>query len=185
MLTVKLVPHHEEYAERIFLLSSDPQVNEHLSFKDDTVENTKWFINHIINEEKEGKAISRVIVNEENEVIGVTSLINIDHDKRHCSIGSWIGKEYWGKGYNQKAKEEILKIAFEQLDLDVVLAGARAANIRSQKAQEKLPYITLNVEKLYPEEHQKLEEKEKVSCVLNCVTKEDFFKHQHDSSLVK
>lgn len=183
MVTVKLVPHHEQYAERIFQLSSDPQVNEHLSFKDDSVENTKWFINHIINEEKEGKAISRIITNEENEVIGITSLININHDHRYCHMGSWIGKEYWGKGYNQKAKEEILKIAFDELKLDVVILGARTANIRSQKAQEKLPYITLNVENLYPEEHQKLEEKEKVPCVLNCVTKENFFKHTQSLSL--
>ncbi|WP_442593767.1 GNAT family N-acetyltransferase [Neobacillus sp. D3-1R] len=177
MVTIKLVPHHEQYAERLFELSSDPQVNEHLSFKDDSVEDTKWFIIHIINEEKEGKSISRVILNQDNEVIGVTTLMNINQEKRQCHIGSWIGKEYWGKGYNQKAKEEILKVAFKQLDLDVVLAGARKVNIRSQKAQEKLPYISLNVEKHYPEEHKQLEEKEKVPCVLNCVTKENFLKH--------
>ncbi|RUL52131.1 GNAT family N-acetyltransferase [Lysinibacillus antri] len=177
MVTIKLLPHDQKYANRLYQLSSDPNVNEHLSFKDGSVEDTKWFINHIINEERDGRSISRVILNEENHIIGVTTLMDIDKEKCHCSIGSWIGKAFWGKGYNQKSKEEILKIAFGQLGVDLVFAGAHAANVRSQKAQEKLPYVTLHVETMYPEEHRKLEEKEKQPCILNCITKNDFFQY--------
>jgi RimJ/RimL family protein N-acetyltransferase len=133
-------------------------------------------INYISNEEKEGRALSRVILNEVNEPIGVTSLTNINYEKRSCHLGSWLGKAYWGKGYNEKAKEQILDIAFNQLGLEIVFAGARAANIRSQKAQEKLPYITLNLSNLYPDEHQFLEEKENAPCVLHGFFKEDFLR---------
>jgi hypothetical protein len=44
MATVKLVPHSIDFAERIFQLSSDVEVNQHLSFRDETIEDTKWFI---------------------------------------------------------------------------------------------------------------------------------------------
>ncbi|SFA87205.1 MULTISPECIES: GNAT family N-acetyltransferase [unclassified Bacillus (in: firmicutes)] len=175
---VNLVPHSLDFAERIFQLSSDEEVNHHLSFKDDSVEETKWFITHIINEEKEGRAVSRVILDDRLEPIGLTTLMSINHDKRSCHLGSWLGKDYWGKGYNQEAKEQILEIAFEQLGLERVFAGARAENIRSQKAQEKLPYITLNVQDLYPQELETLEKKEKVPCVLHAFFKEDFLKYK-------
>jgi phosphoribosylanthranilate isomerase len=55
-----------------------------------------------------------------------------------------------------------LAIAFLELELDAVFAGARVTNIRTQKAQEKLPYISLHEEKEYPEEHAALEERKKV-----------------------
>ncbi len=56
MAIVKLVPHSIGFAERIFQLSSDVEVNQHLSFRDESVEDTKWFINYVSNEEKEGRA---------------------------------------------------------------------------------------------------------------------------------
>lgn len=60
------------------------------------------------------------------------------------------------------------------LQLDVVFAGARMTNIRSQKAQEKLPFIRLNVEEEFPKEHEFLETKEKQPCILHAFFKEDF-----------
>lgn len=56
------------------------------------------------------------------------------------------------------------------------LQEARKINTRSQKAQEKLPFIRLNVEKVFPPEHLALENKEKQSCVLHAFYKEDFIK---------
>jgi RimJ/RimL family protein N-acetyltransferase len=177
VISVSLRPHSLDYAERIFTLVTDPAVSTPLGLNDQSVEDTKAFIRHITAEEQAGSAVSRVIFNEKDELIGITTLMFIDRQKRRCHIGSWLGKDYWGKGYNQLAKEAILSIAFLELELDVVFAGARTANIRSQKAQEKLPYVSLHVEREYPEEHAALEARQKVPCVLHEFKREDFLRY--------
>ncbi len=119
-----------------------------------------------------------MILDEEGQVIGVTSLMFIDRHKKSCHIGSWLGYQFWGKGYNLEAKTAILDIAFFELGLSRVFAGARKVNIRSQKAQEKLPFVRLGVEKDYPEEHSWLEVKEKQPCVLNVFEREDYVRYR-------
>ncbi|MDQ0417974.1 RimJ/RimL family protein N-acetyltransferase [Croceifilum oryzae] len=174
MMVVKLVPHRLEYAQTIFTLSTDPPVKEALGLKTETVEETMSFVRHMIEEEEKGNSISRVILNGEDEVVGVTTLKNINYEQKRCHIGSWLGYSYWGKGYNQEAKKAILKIAFKDLDLEHVFTGANKANIRSCKALEKLPYLTLNVESQFPEEYETVKHEIKQACVLHMIDKKHF-----------
>ncbi|MEK5393437.1 GNAT family N-acetyltransferase [Margalitia sp. FSL K6-0131] len=106
--------------------------------------------------------------------MGVITLKELDSEKKTSHIGTWIGSPYWGQGYNQLVKAEMLYIAFHHLGLEYVFAEARKVNIRSQKAQIKLPYMSIGVEKEFPKEHRKLENQEGVPCVLNVVRKNHF-----------
>ncbi|KOY80365.1 GNAT family N-acetyltransferase [Lysinibacillus macroides] len=184
-MTVTLVKHDLKYAEAIHALSSMPQVRDALGLPAGKVEDTIHFIKRECIDEEEGKTVPRVILDEEGQVIGVTSLMFIDRHKMSCHIGSWLGYEFWGKGYNLEAKEVILDIAFFELGLLRVFAGARKVNIRSQKAQEKLPFIRLGVENDYPDEHSWLEVKEKQPCVLNVFEREDFVRYRISLKKVK
>lgn len=174
MKHVTLLPLDLQYAEIIFTLSSDAQVKNALEIKVEKIEDTKAFLLFAIEEERQKKSLSRMIVNEENEIIGLTTLKHINYEKKQSHIGSWLGYPYWGKGYNEVAKKEIFKIAFLDLQLTYVFAGAKKANIRSLKAQEKLPYISLHVEDRFPDEHSALEKEVKSSCVLHVVSREKF-----------
>ncbi|WP_313150361.1 GNAT family N-acetyltransferase [Lysinibacillus capsici] len=177
-MTVTLVRHDIKYAEAMHALSSMPQVRDALGLPAGKVEDTIHFIKRERIDEEEGKTVPRVVLNEEGQVIGVTSLMFIDHHKKSCHIGSWLGYQFWGKGYNLEAKTAILDIAFFELGLSRVFAGARKVNIRSQKAQEKLPFVRLGVERDYPEEHSWLEVKEKQPCVLNVFEREDYVRYR-------
>lgn len=177
-MVVTLVKHNLKYAEAIHALSSMPQVRDALGLPIGKVEDTINFIKRECVDEEAGKTVPRVVLNEEGQVIGITSLMFIDHQKKSCHIGSWLGYEFWGKGYNLEAKIAILEIAFIELGLERVFAGARDVNIRSKKAQEKLPFIRLNVENDYPLEHKWLEVKEKQPCVLNVFEREDFIRYR-------
>ncbi|RLQ90557.1 GNAT family N-acetyltransferase [Planomicrobium sp. Y74] len=181
MKGIKLVNHREEYCHEIYRLSSVPQVKDALGLPDGTVEDTKHFIQRVLAEEQLGRTVPRVIFDENDRLVGLTDLMFIDRQKKSCHIGTWIGYEYWGQGFNEASKLAMLQIAFEELDLDYVFAGARAVNIRSQKAQEKLPFIRLHVESEFPEEHKALEKKEKQPCVLNVFTKRDFLSYIEES----
>lgn len=174
MKKIQLVKHELKFAEKIHSYSSAPPVKDALGLPDGTVEDTKAFIRRVLQEEQEGKTVPRVILDQDGELIGLTDLMFIDRTKKSCHIGTWIAYLYWGQGYNEASKAAILKIAFEELGLEHVFAGARKVNIRSQKAQQKLPFIRLNVEADFPEELAALEKKEKQPCVLNAFFRQDF-----------
>jgi len=174
MKQVTLVPHQVEYAQRIWELVMNPHVRGALGLPEQTPEDTRSFIQSIIRDEEAGKQVSRVVLDERGELIGITTLMAIDHDKKECHIGSWLGYDYWGQGYNQSAKIAILRLAFEDLGLERVFAGARLVNERSQQAQAKLPYMTIGVNAEFPEVHAWLEAKEKQPCTLNVVYRADF-----------
>ncbi|WP_058308226.1 GNAT family N-acetyltransferase [Gracilibacillus massiliensis] len=176
MSGVLLVPHHTKYARSISRLSSDSAIKNTLGLSDEqtSVLGTINFIHFILEQEKLGKQYSRVIVNQKNELIGVITLKDIDALNRTCHIGTWIGQAYWGKGYNQAAKKEILIYAFEVLKLENVFAGAKVSNKRSQRSQEKLPYARINVGNEFQYEQQKLEAEVKEACILNVIEKEIF-----------
>ncbi|MFD2045436.1 GNAT family N-acetyltransferase [Ornithinibacillus salinisoli] len=175
---VSLVSHNLKHAERMSSLSSDPYIKAALGLTDEqtSIEGTRGFIEFILEEEKLGRQFSRVILNETEDLIGVITLKNIDRRTNTCHIGTWIGYPYWGKGYNVLAKENILYTAFTELGLERVFAGAKTENIRSQKSQEKLPYVRIDVEMQFPEEHRKLEEEVQSPCVLNVIEKKDFLR---------
>ncbi|PFJ12575.1 GNAT family N-acetyltransferase [Bacillus cereus] len=174
MQRVTLLPLDLRYANMIFELSSEPHVKNALGIQVEKVEDTKAFLLFAIEEERQKKSLSRMIVNEENEILGLTTFKHINNEKKQSHIGSWLGYPYWGKGYNEAAKKEIFKIAFLDLQLTYVFAGAKTTNIRSLKAQEKLPYISLHMEKKFPDEHAALEKEVKSPCALHVVSREKF-----------
>jgi len=176
-MAVTLVKHDLKYAEAMHALSSMPEVRDALGLPAGKVEDTINFIKRECVDEEAGKTVPRVVLNEEGRLIGVTALMYIDHENKNCHIGSWLGYEFWGQGYNEEAKRAILEIAYFDLGLERVFAGARKINIRSQKAQEKLPFIRLGVEKDFPQEHSWLKMKEKQPCVLNVFEREDFVRY--------
>lgn len=178
MPEISLVSHNKIYAKSMSSLSSAPQVKDALGLTDDqtSLEGTIDFIEFIQEQEKLGKQYSRVILDKTEEVIGVITLKDIDNINKTCHIGTWIGHQYWGQGYNLLAKKEILYRAFTELNLDYVFAGAKTSNIRSIKSQEKLPFMRIDVQNEFPDEHKKLESEANSPCILNVVKKDKFLK---------
>ncbi|WP_052712136.1 GNAT family N-acetyltransferase [Domibacillus indicus] len=174
---IQLKRHSLTYADRIFSLVSDPKIKEALGLSVETVDDIVDFLQAVMVEETAGKTVSRAIFNEQGKLIGVTSLMSIDHEKKFCTLGTWIGSRYWGKGYNEASKYAILQLAFLELGLEKVFIGTRLANKRSQQAQKKLPYLTWHAEEAYPEVHAAIEGKEKQPCLLNIVYRADFMTH--------
>lgn len=176
MRSISLVRHDIKYAEEMSVLSSAPQVRDALGLSEEatTIVGTKKFIEMILADEKHGKQYSRVILNEQKKLIGVITLNKFNYNEKTSHIGTWIGHTYWGKGYNELAKACFLKIAFTDLGMEKVFAGANKKNIRSQKAQEKLPYVTIDVGTKFPEELQKIEKQVGEPCILNVIAKDDF-----------
>lgn len=86
----------------------------------------------------------------------------------------WLS--FLGHGYNEQSKAIILDIAFNELRLEKVFAGAKLSNKRSIRAQQKLGYVTYDVGSKYPDELEKIEQQTGEKCLLNVIDKEDFNK---------
>lgn len=72
-----------------------------------------------------------------NEPIGSSRFYDYNPETNSILIGyTFIGRKFWGKGYNKALKELMMNYAFQFVDTIYFHIGAN--NIRSQKALEKI-----------------------------------------------
>lgn len=96
-------------------------------------------VSHILEAEKRGEMIVRVIINEWNRPIGLITLYDITEYGGFLS--TWLGKDYHGKGYNKIAKELFFNEVFNTTQIQTIFMKIRVDNYRSQKAALKLAYV--------------------------------------------
>lgn len=78
----------------------------------------------------DGKAIGAI----ELKLNGHTDLTEQEDE---CELGFWLGKPYWGRGIMPEAAREILRHAFEDLDMQKVWCAYYDGNTKSKRVQEK------------------------------------------------
>jgi [ribosomal protein S5]-alanine N-acetyltransferase len=76
----------------------------------------------------------------EKQLIGGIGMNAIDYFSRTGTLGYWIGKNYWRKGYAFEVAKEILKFAFEELNLRRIEVEADFDNEPSNNLIKKLGF---------------------------------------------
>ena len=71
-----------------------------------------------------------------DEFAGTTSLF-FEWDKRLAYSGIWLRRPYWGQGYAGERAAALFSLAFDRLDLEVVVAAHLDGNDKSKRAIEK------------------------------------------------
>ncbi|WP_368506014.1 GNAT family N-acetyltransferase [Alkalihalophilus sp. As8PL] len=137
----------------LFELLVDPAVFPYVRHKASSYDEFAFLTKQTIEAEERGELISRTIVDEWGEPIGTINLFDVANQSGF--LGTWIGKPYFGKGYNQLAKDAFFDELFFQCEIQTVFMRIRKENIRSHKAAEKLPYTTLANE-LRPDIYQQI-----------------------------
>jgi len=81
-----------------------------------------------------------------DELIGVIAF-DIEDSINECSIGYWLGKDYWGKGYATETLAKMIEYGFTELKLTSVSATHFSGNIQSGKVMKKcgMKYVGENV----------------------------------------
>ena len=87
---------------QLYTLLSHPSVFPFVRQKATSAEEYLFMTKQLIEEEANGTAISRTIIDEWGHPIGTISIYDVEQGAGF--LGTWIGKEYQGLGYNQKAK---------------------------------------------------------------------------------
>ena len=74
-----------------------------------------------------------IVRKEDNQFMGEIALVHYNAEDNCIETGYHLGKAFRGKGYMQEALSEILRFAFENLNLDQVYALILNDNYSSQK----------------------------------------------------
>ena len=132
----------------LFELASHPEVYPYIRHKADTLDEFYFLTKQLIEAEEQGLVISRTILDEFAQPIGTINLFDIDN--RSGFLATWIGKPYFGKGYNKLAKELFFDELFFQRGIENVFMKVRKTNYRSLRAVEKLGYAIIG-DDLFPD----------------------------------
>ncbi len=123
----------------LFELMRDPEVFPFVRQKANTAEEYLFVTKQTLELEEQGQLISRTILDEWNQPIGTINLYDIKEGSGF--LGTWIGKPYFGKGYNKQAKDAFFNEVFTETEIHTIFMRIRKENIRSQKAALKLPFV--------------------------------------------
>ena len=74
-----------------------------------------------------------IVRKEDNQFMGEIALVQYNEEYNAIQLGYHLGKAFRGHGYMQEALNEILRFAFENLELDQVYALILNDNLSSQK----------------------------------------------------
>ncbi|WP_338780376.1 GNAT family N-acetyltransferase [Metabacillus sp. FJAT-52054] len=128
---------HDSHA--LYELMVHPDVFPYVRHKADSIEEYLFLTKQTIEAEERSELISRTILDEWGSPIGTISLFDLQENAGF--LGTWLGKPYHGKGYNQAAKDAFFNELFYELGIDTIFLRIRKVNVRSTKAAEKLPYV--------------------------------------------
>lgn len=137
---IKLVPLQESDFDELFSVASDPLIWEQhpnkLRYQAAVFQN---FFEGAI--QSKGAFFIREATT--NEPIGSTRFYDYDENENSVLIGyTFLGRNFWGNGYNKALKKLMLDYAFQFVDTVYFHIGV--FNYRSQKAIEKLGAVKID-----------------------------------------
>jgi ribosomal-protein-alanine N-acetyltransferase len=87
-----------------------------------------------------GEQLDLVIEHLQAGPIGISGLSELSRRDRRASIGTWLGREWWGTGANGESKALMCHLAFEILGLERLGAYSNVEHVRSQRALERIGF---------------------------------------------
>jgi ribosomal-protein-alanine N-acetyltransferase len=120
---------------------SDPEVARYMDWGPNTPEVSAAFLEQTLKVQGErlpGVLNLAVEVVADRRMIGATRFEVKDERNRTADLGYSIHRAYWGRGLVTEATRELLRIAFEVMDLHRVFATCDARNVGSYRVMEKV-----------------------------------------------
>ena len=139
--TERLILRHWEDsdAENLFEYAKDPDVGPIAGWPaHQSIEESRDVIKNVFN----GREAYAICLKTDSKAIGAIELKlngHTDMTERNdeCELGYWLGKPFWGQGIMPEAAKEMLRHAFEDIDMTRVWAGYYEGNEKSKRVQEK------------------------------------------------
>lgn len=126
-------------AENLYKYAKDPMIGPMAGWPVHTsVDNSAFIIKSVLS----APETYAVVSNETQCAIGSIGLMigkasDLAQNEQEAEIGYWIGVPFWGQGLIPEAAQEIIRYAFEELDIKILWCGYFEGNVKSKRAQEK------------------------------------------------
>lgn len=136
----------QEYYERLF---SDGDVCRYLLFDphQDIGESYEQ-IQGILQQYEEGKFYRWGITEKgDDSLIGIIGLVRIEEETSQCSFAYLLGCDYWNRGYGTEVLKEVIRFAFEELEIRRIVADHMAENPASGAVMRKAGMTHIGTEK--------------------------------------
>lgn len=123
--------------------------------KIDSIDELTKYVQDLLFEFENKRNVPFVIIDKENDsIVGMTSYGNISLIDKRVEIGwSWLGVNYHGVGINKKAKQLLLKYAFETLHFTRVEFKTDVLNSKAKKALLKIGAVEEGVLRSHTQMH--------------------------------
>ena len=134
-----LRPWEDVDAEECYKYAKDPRVGPIAGWPVHTsVENSRQVIRDVLMVPE----TYAIVLKETGLPIGSIGLHHNDLASKddEAELGYWLGVPYWGRGFVPEAARELLRHAFEDLNLARVWCGYYDGNEKSKRVQEKLGF---------------------------------------------
>jgi RimJ/RimL family protein N-acetyltransferase len=137
---VLLIPLEKKHFSELLEAASNPEIWELTSVNYSDPEIFYNNNNKALTDKENGTVYPFIIKDKiTDKIVGTTRFLEISEIDKKLEIGvTWLKKEYWGTKTNTESKYLLLKHCFENLELNRVQFRAKADNVRSRKAIEKI-----------------------------------------------
>ncbi|MBA3748400.1 MAG: GNAT family N-acetyltransferase [Solirubrobacterales bacterium] len=128
-------------AAGLFSQASDPEVTRWFSWgpyrcEDDAVA----YLERLPGERERAAQLDLVVEHHEAGPIGISGFSEIARRDRRATIGTWLGRAWWGTGANREVKALMCHLGFELLGLERIGSYTNVAHERSQRALQRLGF---------------------------------------------
>lgn len=145
-----LRPWQESDAKALYKYAKNPNVGPIAGWQPHTsIENSREIIKNVLSAAEN----YAVVLKETGEAVGSIGIMTAKSEIHsatmvadECEIGYWIGEAYWGQGLIPEAVNELLRYAFEDLQMTTVWCGYFDGNEKSKRVQEKCGFIYSHAE---------------------------------------
>ena len=128
-------------AAALYRHASDPEVTRWFSWGPyQREDDARAYLARLPAQRERGEQLDLVVEHLQAGPIGISGLAELSPRDRRATIGTWLGREWWGTGANRECKALMCHIAFALLGLERVGAYANVDHTRSQRALERIGF---------------------------------------------
>lgn len=121
--------------------AQDSETTKFLEWGPNTLKETSVFLNESLGFQKENPRVTfdmAIISDSEHRLVGACSVTILDKKLKTAALGYVLNSKYWGRGYATEAANALARFAFEELDVDKLMATCDALNTASEGVMKKL-----------------------------------------------
>ena len=138
----------------LFALAADPAVTRWFSWGPYASEvEASAYLARLPAQRGRGEQLDLVVEHLEAGPIGISGLAELSTRDRRATIGTWLGREWWGTGANRECKALMCHVAFALCGLERVGAYANVDHERSQRALERVGFQREGVLRAFHRHH--------------------------------